>query len=236
MVHYNNTVESVLKSLNTTRNGLSEEEVIKRQGKCGMNRIPGQKKAGLLKFFFTQFLNPLIYVLLIASVVTIVLEEYNDAIFIAVALLLNAVIGTIQEFKAEKSAAALQHLEHVLQNWVAYFIIPVFAFFNAGVAFSSEIQPDINLVTALAMSLFLGKSFGIMLLSFASVKLKFTSLPEGVSLGQIAGVSILAGVGFTMSMFIANLAFADASTTHGFGKNRNTGRFTGLRSSRVYGS
>jgi len=111
----------------------------------------------------------------------------------------------------ENVQSPLQHLEHILQNWVAYFIIPVFAFFNAGVAFSSEIQPDINLVTALVLSLFLGKSFGVMILSFAGMKLKFASLPEGVSFGQIAGISILAGVGFTMSMFIANLAFADTS-------------------------
>ena len=114
MVYYNNSVDSVLKSLNSTRNGLSEEEVKRRQGKCGMNRMPAQKKAGLLKIFLAQFLNPLIYVLLIASVVTIVLEEYTDAIFIAVVLLLNAVIGTIQEFKAEKSAAALQQLVKVM--------------------------------------------------------------------------------------------------------------------------
>ena len=114
MVYYNNSVESVLKSLNTTRNGLSDEEVKKRLDKCGMNRMPEQKKAGLLKIFLAQFLNPLIYVLLIASVVTIVLEEYTDAIFIAVVLLLNAVIGTVQEYKAEKSAAALQQLVKVM--------------------------------------------------------------------------------------------------------------------------
>lgn len=119
-------------------------------------------------------------------------------------------IDELEEW-TERVQSPLQHLEHILQNWVAYFIIPVFAFFNAGVAFSSEIQPDINLVTALALSLFLGKSIGIMFLSFASIRLKFASLPEGVSFGQIAGISILAGVGFTMSMFIANLAFADAS-------------------------
>jgi len=114
MVYYNNSVESVLKSLNTTRNGLSDEEVKKRRDKCGMNRMPVHKKAGLLKIFLAQFLNPLIYVLLIASVVTIVLEEYTDAIFIAVVLLLNAVIGTAQEYKAEKSAAALQQLVKVM--------------------------------------------------------------------------------------------------------------------------
>ena len=79
-----------------------------------MNRMPEQKKAGLLKIFLAQFLNPLIYVLLIASAVTIFLEEYTDAIFIAVVLLLNAVIGTVQEFKAEKSAAALQQLVKVM--------------------------------------------------------------------------------------------------------------------------
>jgi len=119
-------------------------------------------------------------------------------------------IDELEEW-TERVQSPLQHLEHILQNWVAYFIVPVFAFFNAGVAFSSEIQPDINLVTALALSLFLGKSIGITFLSFASIKLKFAILPEGVSFGQIAGISILAGVGFTMSMFIANLAFADAS-------------------------
>lgn len=118
-------------------------------------------------------------------------------------------IDELEEW-TERVQSPLQHLEHVLQNWVAYFIIPVFAFFNAGVAFSSEIQPDINLVTALALSLFLGKSFGVMFLSFVSIKLRFASLPDEVSFGQIAGISILAGVGFTMSMFIANLAFADA--------------------------
>ena len=69
----------------------------------------------------------------------------------------------------------------------------------------------LHLVTALALSLFLGKSIGVLLFSFIGLKLKIASLPEGVSFGQIAGISILAGVGFTMSMFIANLAFSDAS-------------------------
>ena len=120
-------------------------------------------------------------------------------------------IDEIEEW-TERVQSPLQHLEHVLQNWVAYFIIPVFAFFNAGVAFSSDMNPDIPLLTTLALSLFLGKSIGVMSFSFLSLKLKFAVLPEGVSFGQIAGISILAGVGFTMSMFIANLAFAEAAT------------------------
>ena len=114
MVYYNNPAEKVLKSLNTSTSGLTEEEVVIRRDKCGLNRMPKHKKAGLLKIFMAQFLNPLIYVLLIASAVTVVLHEYTDAIFIGVVLLLNAVIGTVQEFRAEKSAAALQQMVKVL--------------------------------------------------------------------------------------------------------------------------
>ena len=103
----------------------------------------------------------------------------------------------------------LQHIEHILQNWVAWLIIPLFAFFNAGVSFSAGIQPDMPLITTLAISLFMGKTAGVILFSFAGLKLKFASLPEGVTIRQITGTAMLAGVGFTMSMFIANLAFAD---------------------------
>lgn len=109
-----------------------------------------------------------------------------------------------------KVQSPLQHLEHILQSWVAYFIMPVFAFFNAGVIVSMTVQPDAGLISTLALSLFLGKSIGVTLFSLAAVKLRLASLPEGVSASQIAGVSLLAGVGFTMSIFIANLAFADS--------------------------
>jgi NhaA family Na+:H+ antiporter len=70
-------------------------------------------------------------------------------------------------------------------------------------------DPDVSLITALAVSLFLGKTIGVTLFSYAGMKLKFATLPQGVTFGQIFGTAMLAGVGFTMSMFIANLAFAD---------------------------
>lgn len=108
-----------------------------------------------------------------------------------------------------KVRSPLQHIEHLLQGWVAYLIMPAFAFFNAGVAFSSGLQIDFQLITSLAMSLFLGKTIGVTLFSYAGLKLRFASLPEGVSLIQIFGTAMLAGVGFTMSMFIASLAFSD---------------------------
>ncbi len=104
----------------------------------------------------------------------------------------------------------LQRLEHGLQGWVAYLIMPLFAFFNAGVVFSAGMQPDMSLVTSLALSLFLGKTAGVTLFSYVGIRFKLASLPEGVYFRQIIGIAMLAGVGFTMSMFIANLAFADA--------------------------
>lgn len=108
-----------------------------------------------------------------------------------------------------KVRSPLQHIEHVLQGWVAWFIMPVFAFFNAGVAFSSGLQPDYQLITSLALSLSLGKIIGVTLFSYAGLKLRFASLPLGVSFSQVFGTAMLAGVGFTMSMFIASLAFSD---------------------------
>lgn len=111
-----------------------------------------------------------------------------------------------------KVQSPLQHLEHILQNWVAWFIMPVFAFFNAGVVISMTIQPDAGLIASLAISMFLGKSIGVTIFSLAAVRLGMARLPEGVSASQIVGVSLLAGVGFTMSIFIDNLAFADSPT------------------------
>jgi NhaA family Na+:H+ antiporter len=126
-------------------------------------------------------------------------------------LLTPAQIERIDDIEqwTEKVQSPLQHIEHVLNGWVAYFIMPVFAFFNAGVAFSAGMDPNIPLITSLAVSLFLGKTAGVALFSFAGLKLGIASLPEGVNFGQIFGIAMLAGVGFTMSMFIANLAFAD---------------------------
>lgn len=111
----------------------------------------------------------------------------------------------------EKVQSPLQHLEHVLHGWVAFFIMPVFAFFNAGVAFRAGMNPDVQLITTLALSLFLGKTIGVTLFSYAGMKFKFASLPQGVTFRQIFGTAMLAGVGFTMSMFIASLAFSDAA-------------------------
>jgi NhaA family Na+:H+ antiporter len=101
----------------------------------------------------------------------------------------------------------LQHLEHKLHSWVAYFIMPVFALANAGIVFSSNM--NISLIINISIALLIGKFIGISFFSYLAVKLKLAELPKGVNFWQIIGVAILAGVGFTMSIFIANLAFAE---------------------------
>ncbi len=103
----------------------------------------------------------------------------------------------------------LQHLEYKLHNWSAYFILPVFALFNAGVVISSDYNFDFSLITNIIISLPVGKFIGVALFSYISIKLKIADLPSGVNFKQILGVAAVAGVGFTMSIFIANLGFQD---------------------------
>jgi NhaA family Na+:H+ antiporter len=107
-----------------------------------------------------------------------------------------------------KVQSPLQHLEHRLHGWVAYFIIPVFAFANAGIVFDMGADVDITLALIIAGCLIFGKGIGIPLLTWISLKLGLAELPDGVNFRQIMGVGLLAGVGFTMSIFIANLAYA----------------------------
>lgn len=106
----------------------------------------------------------------------------------------------------------LQHLEHSLHGWVSYVIMPIFALANAGVVLSfSGLENTAHITLNIAMALVFGNTFGIILLSFLAIKLKLADLPEGVEFKQLLGVSILGGLGFTMSLFITNLAYNDES-------------------------
>jgi NhaA family Na+:H+ antiporter len=104
----------------------------------------------------------------------------------------------------------LEHLEHGLAPWSAYLVVPVFGFANAGVAFAglgiaALLDP---LPLAIAAGLFLGKQVGIFGIVFAADKLGIATRPENASWVEIWGVSILCGIGFTMSLFVSGLAFA----------------------------
>jgi len=110
----------------------------------------------------------------------------------------------------QKVQSPLQHLEHKLHNWVAWVIMPVFALANAGVNLSGASSLDVPLIAAIALSLFLGKTVGITSVTWLSHKTGFTELPSGVGMKSVIGVASLAGIGFTMSIFIAGLAFSGA--------------------------
>ncbi len=108
-----------------------------------------------------------------------------------------------------KVQSPLQQLEHRLHNVVAFLIMPIFALANAGVHFSSDLSMDLYLVMTIVMSLFFGKTIGVFLFTYLSVKLKISALPENINFKLIFGAAILSGIGFTMSLFIGGLAFAD---------------------------
>ena len=113
------------------------------------------------------------------------------------------------EVACEHVETPLQRLEHRLHGLVAFFIMPVFALANAGVAFGADVGALVGDTVALgvALGLIVGKPVGVLLLAYVSVRLGVAALPTGVTWRHVLGVSFLTGIGFTMSIFIANLAF-----------------------------
>ena len=109
----------------------------------------------------------------------------------------------------ENTAPPLQYLEHRLHGWVSYLIMPLFAFANAGVVFSFSGDTNLELSTNIATSLVLGKTIGIFLFSFFAIKTGISELPKNVNFKLLFGISLLGGLGFTMSLFINNLAYTD---------------------------
>lgn len=105
----------------------------------------------------------------------------------------------------------LKAVEYGLAPWVAFCIMPIFAFANAGVSLQGLSFDDLfsGIPLGIALGLFLGKQIGIMAFIWAGVRLGIARLPEGVTWPQAYGVAVLAGIGFTMSLFIGTLAFAD---------------------------
>ncbi|MCB1560853.1 MAG: Na+/H+ antiporter NhaA [Xanthomonadales bacterium] len=125
------------------------------------------------------------------------------------ATLAGVVVGLCIPADDEKGGSPLERLEHRLQPWVAYGILPLFAFANAGVPL-----PDDGLDALLhpvplgiTLGLLLGKPLGVFGGVWLATRLRWLALPEGLGLGALFGVSALCGIGFTMSLFIGSLAF-----------------------------
>ena len=111
--------------------------------------------------------------------------------------------------KTEEGHSPLEHLEHMLHPWVAFAILPLFAFANAGVSLGGLTPASLfaPVPLGIAAGLFIGKQLGVFGFTYGAVRLGLARMPQGVSWLQIYGLSLLTGIGFTMSLFIGTLAF-----------------------------
>ena len=129
------------------------------------------------------------------------------------ATLAGVIIGFCIPLKGKKGEQPLHDFEHILAPWSSFVILPLFAFANAGVSFDGIDVSMISspLLLAIACGLIIGKPVGVFGFSYISVKFGLAKLPDGINFKQIFAVAVLCGIGFTMSMFLASLAFdADA--------------------------
>ncbi len=113
--------------------------------------------------------------------------------------------------RAGGGKSPLKHLEHILHPWVAFMVLPLFAFANAGVQFAGVQLNDFltPLPLGIVMGLVIGKQFGVFGFAVVAIKLKIVSKPSDLSYFHVYGLACITGVGFTMSLFIGTLAFVD---------------------------
>ena len=134
---------------------------------------------------------------------------HNSGIHATIAGVLLAM--TIPHRKKENDFSLLLKVEHSISPYVAFGIMPLFAFANAGVSlegltFSSLLD---KVPLGIVLGLFVGKQLGVFLFSFISIKLKIAKMPNNSNWFNLYGVGILTGIGFTMSLFVGNLAFVE---------------------------
>ena len=113
-----------------------------------------------------------------------------------------------------ETQSPLERLEHKLQPWVAFLIVPLFAFANAGVRLTSDALDGLatdRVVLGVALGLLVGKTVGVFSFTWVGAKLNLGTLPSGVTFRHVFGLSIVAGIGFTVALFVAGLAFEDGS-------------------------
>lgn len=125
------------------------------------------------------------------------------------ATLAGVIVGFSIPLKGKQNNSPSEQLEHLLHPWVAYLILPLFAFANAGLQLGGVTLANLvsSLPVGVALGLLIGKPAGIFLFSWLALKLGVAKLSAKINLKQIFAVSVLCGIGFTMSIFIASLAF-----------------------------
>jgi NhaA family Na+:H+ antiporter len=184
----------------------------------------------IIAFFYSGDLSiPYLSLILISYILLLVLNKFSVKIFTPYLLIglcmwfftyksgIHATIAgvllasTIPHRLKDHDFSLLIKLEHGISPYVAFIIMPIFAFANAGVnleglSLASLLNP---VPLGILMGLFFGKQIGVLLFSYVSVKFKFADMPNNSNWLSIYGVSILTGIGFTMSLFVGNLAFVE---------------------------
>lgn len=132
------------------------------------------------------------------------------------ATLAGVVLAFCIPLRAGLKHSPLLTLEHALHPWVAYAILPLFAFANAGVSLTGvTLQSFTHAVPmGIAAGLLLGKTLGVFGFTWVAIRTGLAKLPNGANWGQVLGVSILCGIGFTMSLFVGSLAYDPATSSY----------------------
>ena len=184
----------------------------------------------IIAFFYSGDLSiPYLSLILISYILLLVLNKFSIKIFTPYLIIglcmwfftyksgIHATIAgvllasTIPHRLKDKDFSLLVKIEHAISPYVAFLIMPLFAFANAGVDLNglslSSLMAPVPL--GILCGLFFGKQIGVLLFSYVSIKLKFAEAPNNTTWLSLYGVSILTGIGFTMSLFVGNLAFVE---------------------------
>ncbi len=129
------------------------------------------------------------------------------------ATLAGVVVAAFIPMHSPGGASPARQLEHTLHPWIAYAILPLFAFANAGVSFTGLSREAMTggVPAGIVLGLFFGKQLGVFGMVALARLLRIANLPAGTTWGQLYGVAVLCGVGFTMSLFIGSLAFGESN-------------------------
>lgn len=164
--------------------------------------------SGLSLLHLPRRLIPLVYGLGFLILLMLALKSGLAPSLVAVAAAQEVPLRPVHKGEPQ---GRLHRFMHGLHPFVVYGILPLFAFFAAGIPFSGlgpNQSPDMPLALAIALGLLLGKPIGIVLASYAMVRLRLAELPEGANFGHMLGMGFLCGIGFTMSLFLGALALS----------------------------
>jgi NhaA family Na+:H+ antiporter len=133
------------------------------------------------------------------------------------ATLAGIVVAAFIPLKSCDDHSPARHLEHILHPWVAYGVLPIFAFANAGVPFAGVSSDAVfgSVSIGIVLGLFFGKQIGVFTMTALAIGLGFAKKPEGTTWAMLYGIALICGVGFTMSLFIGSLAFEHGGFSQG---------------------